>query len=394
MLSQRARRAQDVNSLDRLLAERRAQPDRQPELLDLTASNPTAVNLPYPAESIRSLLTSPAWDSHEPTALGLASARREIAAFLRGAGLNADPERMFLTASTSESYAYLFKLLCDPGEAVLVPEPSYPLLSELARYESVRLLGYPLHYSGTWDIDFAVLVERLPEARAIIVVSPNNPTGSVLSQREFRRLASYGLPLIVDEVFWPYALASTGEPSVAQSVLSESNRFPAGSLVFRLDGLSKLALLPQLKLAWTCVCGDESLVDEAMKGLSFILDTYLSVSAPVQSAAGALLDATTPLRDAVGRRLANNLACLDDLTAGTAVNRLHTEAGWYAICRLPQLSDVDWAYELLDSQQLLVQPGWLYDMNDARAIVVSLLTPPTLFRRGVERLLQEVQRRI
>ncbi len=384
MLSHRARAFERSNEISQLLAEKR---EAGRSIWDLTLSNPTAAGLSYPATELAAALAEAQWTRYRPDPRGLVSARAAIAEFLSEHGIPADAERMLLTASTSEAYAYLFKLLCDPGDEILTPEPSYPLLAELARYEGVRVGSYGLTYDGAWHIDFSTLESRARDAKAILVVSPNNPTGSLLRRDELERLLSLQTPLIIDEVFWPYL----HEPRSSASALALDVEYPVGSLIFRLDGLSKLAALPQLKLGWLQVTGDDQAAAQALHALEFMADAYLSVGTPVQAAAGKLLRLSQSLRDQLKRRLANNLSQLQKLLADAAVTKLHLEAGWYAILELPrpeESADADWALTLLREHDVLVQPGWFYDLASPRAVVVSLLTPPDVFEQGVLRLVR------
>jgi aspartate/methionine/tyrosine aminotransferase len=347
--------------------------------------------LPFAHEELRAALAHAPWEIYDPASLGSAAARSAIALHLRGFGVPLDPERLLLTGSTSEAYGYLIKLLCDPGDCLLVPEPSYPLLSVLAAHEAVALRSYSLAYDGAWHIDFASLEAQLREGvKAIVVVSPNNPTGSCLKRDELRRLLTYGVPVISDEVFWAYPLThAEGGCSVLDA---EVKPYPRGSLVFRLDGLSKFGGLPQLKLAWTAVDGEPALVDGALARLQFIADAYLSPSAPVQAAIPEILQLAALTRHALHERLRENLGKLDEWIAGQPISRLHLEAGWYTILNLPKIG-LDWAAELLEAGVWL-QPGWFFDLPDERAVVVSLLTEPEEFALGVRRLLQVVADRV
>lgn len=343
--------------------------------------------MPYPQAELRAQLAAAAWETYAPEALGSLPARKAVADHLSALDVPLEAERLLLTASTSEAYGYLIKLLCDPGDLLLVPEPSYPLLAVLSNHEGVELGAYTLAYDGSWHIDFTSLERQLgPRVKAIVIVSPNNPTGSVLKRGELQRLLSYGLPLISDEVFWAYPLAPVRD---ACSVLDEqSTPYPKGSLVFRLDGLSKFAALPQLKLAWTSVDGDPEQVSAALSRLQFIADAYLSPSAPVQAALGEILRLSAATRSALQERLLNNLRTLDQCVQGHPITRLHVEAGWYAILNLPKIG-VDWSLELLEAN-VAVQPGWFFDLPDERAIVVSLLTQPDVFEDGVRRVVLKV----
>jgi aspartate/methionine/tyrosine aminotransferase len=288
-----------------------------------------------------------------------------------------------LTASTSEAYGFLFKLLCDPGDALLVPEPSYPLLDVLARVEGVELVRYALRYDGEWHVDpsslRAALAQAAGRARAIVCVSPNNPTGSFLKPDEIAALASTGLPLISDEVFADYAL---GAPATRASVLSASDE----QLVFRLAGLSKELALPQLKLAFTSIAGPGALVREACARLEHIADAYLSLATPVQLALPALIEQRVPVQRTILDRVRENHACLRGALAGSCATPLHVEGGWYALVRLPSvLSDETHCLDLLTSKGVIMQPGYFFDLPEAHA-VLSLIVRPGVFREGCTRL--------
>ncbi len=343
---------------------------------DLTLSNPTRAGLPYASEAILAALTQPEALRYEPEPFGLPAARQAVAAHFAERGVEVEPQRIALTASTSEAYGFALKLLCDPGDEVLVPAPSYPLLEHLAGYESVRLSRYPLSYDGAWHIDLDELGRRVGErTRAIIVVSPNNPTGSYLKQDELRALEKLGLPLISDEVFAGYPLMD--DPRRAASALEAQ-----GLLVFSLGGLSKLAALPQMKLAWAALGGPAALVDEALGRLELVADTYLSVGTPVQLALPALLGSRTTAEQAILARCRDNLAALRRELDGSAATPLHVEGGWYAVVRLPATrSEEEWVLALLE-RGVLVQPGWFYDFETEPYVIVSLLTPERELRDG------------
>ena len=372
------------NAIARRLDDRRA---RGEPLFDLTQSNPTDAGIAYPAsifEGLRAALAGDAALRYRPDPQGDLAARRAIADYYAARGEHVDPARLLLTASTSEAYAWLFKLLCDPGDAVLVPSPSYPLFEYLGALESVSLAPYTLGFDGHWFLDERALAEtlaRTPRARAILCVHPNNPTGSFLSSREIDALVTlahgHRLPLICDEVFLDYAFAER-DPD-ARSLLREI-RVP----IFCLSGLSKVVGLPQVKLGWIHVGGPGA--EEALARLELIADTYLSVSAPAQLAAPSLLAHAREIQSTISSRTRANLARLDALIADTAITRLPVAGGWYATLRLPNTqNDEAWTLALLDAG-VVVQPGYFYDFEDECVIVVSLLTPEAIFDEGIARL--------
>jgi aspartate/methionine/tyrosine aminotransferase len=344
--------------------------------IDLTVSNPTTADLPYDAIAIRAALSDPAIVEHAPAAFGLESARLAVADVYRERGVAIDPSRILLTASTSEAYAHLFRLLVEPSGTVLVPSPSYPLFESIARYADCRLERYALVYDGSWRIDLDSV--QTNGARAIVVVSPNNPTGSFLTRRELDALVALGLPLIVDEVFADYAFETPDLRSALE----------ADGLVFVLSGLSKLAALPQLKLGWIAVGGPPQLATEAIARLELVLDTFLSVNTPVQVGLRALLAASEPTRAAIEARLRENYGALGAALRASAGTVLRCEGGWYATLRLPAIrTDEAWALEILERERVLVQPGYFFDAApEPVLVVVSLLCPPASFREGVARL--------
>jgi aspartate/methionine/tyrosine aminotransferase len=368
----------EPNRLALALAAARA---RGVSLVDLTAGNPTTAGIPYDDRVWRAL--SPREPCvYEPEPFGLESARTSIAALWRERGIEVHAQNVLVTASTSEAYAFAFKLLCDPGDEVLVPAPSYPLLEHLATLDSVSLVSYPLVYEGGFSIDLASLRRAVtPRTRAIVVVSPNNPTGSYVKRGELAALGELGLPLISDEVFAEYPLSD--DVGRARSVLDESR-----VLVCALDGLSKLAALPQVKLAWMTLGGPPDVVREARARLELVADTFLSPSTLAQAALPELLSTRGVARDAIRARLVRNLATLVARCAGSPVTALAVEGGWYAVLRLPYVaSDEDWALAFIEAG-VSVHPGYFYDFVGPPHAVVSLLVPEMEFAEGVERLLR------
>lgn len=355
-------------------------------LWDLTESNPTRAQIPYEERQIAGALANARALCYEPEPFGHESARAAVAGLYARRALDVSVSRVMLTASTSEAYSFLFKLLCDPGDEILVPRPSYPLFEQLANLSDVRLAGYRLAYDGAWHIDFESLAAACSErSRAILVVSPNNPTGSFLKRTELGRLQELGLPIVCDEVFSSYPLRA--DPSRAESVLEASS-----GLVFSLGGLSKFAALPQMKLAWIIAGGPEPLVSEALLRLSHIADAFLSVNTPVQVALPGLLAATEPVRAAIRARLVGNLAVLDRTLEGCAATRLHLEGGWYAVLRLPaHRSEEDWVLGLIEEAEVVVEPGYFYDFEQEPFVVLSLLTAEGVFEEGVARLAAYVE---
>lgn len=359
------------------------------ELLDLTVSNPTRAGIPYPADLLQPL-ADPEAMIYRPDPFGLADARAAVAETYVARGLDVDRERIVLTASTSDAYSLLFKLLCDPGcSDVLTPVPSYPLFDHLARLDGVGQRPYTLDYHGTWRIDPGSLARAWTgDTRAVLAVSPNNPTGSILDERDADELvsgcASRGAALIVDEVFRDYPL---GAPLAEPGALHD----PA-CLVARLGGLSKTVGLPQVKLGWIALDGPEAMVAEARDRLELIADTYLSVSTPVQVAARRLLRGGVPVRQAILERIRGNYDSLRRAASpSSTVTVLPAEGGWSAVLRVPATrTEEDLVVELLERDQVAVHPGYFFDFAHEAFVVVSLLPAPDVFARGSERLLERI----
>jgi alanine-synthesizing transaminase len=360
-------------------------------LLDLTVTNPTRCGFDYPHDLLAPL-SDPAGRDYAASPFGLASAREAVARDYRRRGLTIDPARIVLTSSTSDAYSLLFKLLCEPaGSSVLVPVPSYPLFDHLTRLDGVLAVPYRLEYHGRWWIDMPSVEAgfAIPGVRAILAVSPNNPTGSTLAVHELdellRRSASEGVALILDEVFADYPLTD-----------SPIDPFPqfedAGALTVRLGGLSKSAGLPQVKLGWMAFGGPPAIVTEALDRLELICDTYLSVSTPVQLAAPALIDRGAAVREQIAARVRANYAALHALASDRAsIEVLPADAGWAAVVRIPATrTEEERALDLLKHAGLLVHPGFFFDFPHEAYLVVSLLPPADLFRAGVVRLLERV----
>lgn len=347
--------------------------------LDLSSSNPTAVGLSPPASALRALAVEEA-ARYEPAPEGLRDARLAVSDYYRARGAAVDPDDVVLTASTSEAYSFLFHLLADPGDELLVPSPSYPLFSLLADLAGVRIVKYPVVFAGGWCVDAGALARAVtPRTRAIVVVSPNNPTGSYLKLGERDALGATGLPLISDEVFLDYARGV--DPTRAPTLASR-----ADGLTFTLSGLSKVAALPQVKLGWIALSGPAELVSVARARLHVIADTFLSVGGPVQHAARALLAEAAAVQPAIRARVAANLAALGHALAGAPASVLPVEGGWSAIVRLPATRTADeWARALLQ-EGVLVQSGELFELPVPACVVVSLLTPEATLVAGAARL--------
>jgi alanine-synthesizing transaminase len=358
-------------------------------LLDLTVSNPTHCGFRYDAQLLAPLSRMEALH-YDPDPFGMLSAREAVAAYYRDHGASISTNRVCLTTSTSEAYSFLFRLLCDPGDNVLIAQPSYPLFGFIAGLDNVELLAYPLHYdpaatptdAHAWSIDFAALRQAItPRTRAIIAVHPNNPTGNFVSPAEAFELekicAENDLALIVDEVFLDYAHAAFAQPSFAVR--------SSAALTFVLSGISKVCGLPQMKASWIAASGPVPRVDSALARLEVIADTFLSMSAPIQCALSTWLASRHTLQQQILTRIATNLAVLDARLVGTQGHRLAVEGGWTAIVRVPRtFEDVPFAEAALE-RGVLVQPAEFYCLPEGR-IVLSLLTPTEIWAAGLERL--------
>ena len=361
--------------------------------IDLTASNPTRAAIDYPADLVAPLADERAL-RYEPAPFGSIEARRAVAADYRRHHLDVPPARIVLTASTSDAYALLFKLLCDAGDEVLVPRPSYPLFDYLTRLDLVVPKPYSLDYHGGWSVDFDSLESAITaRTRAVLVVSPNNPTGSLISREELARLASLcvarRIAIISDEVFADYEL-EPGAVARAGRAIATSD-----ALSFSLGGLSKSVGLPQLKLGWIAIAGPPAVVDEVLPRLELICDTYLSVSTPVQVAAEELIRRGASVRTQIAERVRANYRQLEHEVAGTpSCTLLRAEAGWYAVLQVPSYEpEEELVLGLLHRDAVLVHPGYFFDFARESFLVVSLLAPEPEFREGTARVLAHFARR-
>jgi len=357
------------------------------DILDLTISNPTRAELHYDDEAIMQALIQPDALEYDPQPKGLRSAREAVTSYYRAQHeeFDVDPESIILTTSTSEAYSYVFRLLCNPEDEILIPRPSYPLFEFLAAQQDVKLIPYPLIYDHGWHIDFPSLYNTVSHrTRALVAVHPNNPTGFYVSAAEQTDLNNfcreYGLALIVDEVFLDYAHDGAPRQTFATN---------GDTLTFTLSGLSKISALPQMKLAWVVTSGPDEPVATALARLEIIADTYLSMNAPIQLAAPPLLDQRKNIQPLLLDRVRANLEDLDRaLGKQKTCERLAVEGGWYAILRVPvRQSDEDLAIDILRKVSVLVHPGHFYDFPVDGYLVVSLITPPETFREGARRLL-------
>lgn len=382
--SQRLPSQLSPNEINRAVERLRA--NNGGSFIDLTGNNPTSAISDYPYALIAQALGRISNLTYRPHPQGMPEARQAIAQYYMSLGTNVDVDDVVLTASTSEAYAHLFNLLCDPGDAVLSPSPSYPLFEHLAALSSIKIKPYRLLYDGSWHIDFDHLRSQVcPRTKAIVVVHPNNPTGHFLSRSEFRTISELSrelhIPLISDEVFFEYRL--NGNKETPQSFAGDSV-IPS----FALNGLSKLAGMPQMKLAWIVIGGASQFKSDAMRRLEIIADTFLSVSTPVQAVLPDLMTIGDGIREKIKCEIETNRKFLLQALTNQAANALHFQGGWSAILRMPStMGEETWVLKLLNASSLFVQPGYFYDIAGGPHVVVSLLTQPDVFARGIERLL-------
>jgi alanine-synthesizing transaminase len=372
----------NANSLTEALAKRRESGEA---LVDLTASNPTECGFDYDRHAILRALANPASLAYHPDPRGLLVARQAIAAYYGALGAEVPTDSIVVTTSTSEAYSFVFRALCNPGDEVLIPEPSYPLFAFLADIQDVKLVRYPLDYDYGWQINFAALERAItPRTRAVIVVHPNNPTGHFTKSKELHRLneicSDRKLAIIADEVFLDFALKEDATPfTFAKN---------CDALTFTMSGVSKISGLPQMKAAWLIASGPDQLTAPALARLEVIADTYLSMNAPVQHAIPQFLKLRQGFQDQLLARVRRNLAELDrKLAAQKSCTRLVVEAGWYAVLRVPATrSDEELAIELLTKKGVYVHPGHFYDFPTEGCLIVSLITREDEFAMGLERL--------
>jgi alanine-synthesizing transaminase len=389
MFSHRTNWPLSPNAFTRALEELRAS---EQEIFDLTVSNPTEAGIRPDTQPVLTALANPDAMDYDPQPRGLLSARHAVCQYYREShGVpDLDPQSIVLTTSTSEAYSYVFRLLCNPGDEILVPKPSYPLFEFLADLSDVKLVPYPLIYDHGWQIDFDSLEKAATSrTRGVIVVHPNNPTGSYATGSEVSALNGFcnkhGAALIIDEVFLDYSHDGSGRTSFVSN---------DKALSFTLSGLSKISALPQMKLSWVATSGPEKLVAPAGARLEIIADTFLSMNAPVQLAAPVLLEQRKLVQPLLLDRLRENLADLDrQLSAAPACARLGVEGGWYVVLRVPVTqSDEELAIRLLYETSVVVHPGHFYDFPNDGYLVLSLITEPEIFREGVSRVLAVIGR--
>jgi hypothetical protein len=391
-----------LNRLSLLVEKKKALGE---SILDLTESNPTRIGLNYP-DNLLAALAEESSLHYSPVPAGSLPARLAVAAYYAEKGKEVCAEDIFLAASTSEAYSWMFKLLADPGDSVLIPRPGYPLFDYLAAFESVRLDHYPLRHDAFWRLDLDALKPSIIDTtRAIIYVNPNNPTGSYMRADDWAALSGicslHSMALIIDEVFSDYRLHQPGGPDkgtaaqapLLQSALIQTVAGRHDCLNFILSGLSKLLCLPQMKLAWIVISGPKEERQEARSRLEFIADTYLSVNTPVQNAVARWMAFRGEIQAQVLKRVRGNLLFLEQQTKNSPCDVLDVEGGWYAVVQVPTtLTEEEWALSLLEEENVLVHPGYFFDFDREAFLIVSLLPPPEVFESGVQRIMERISR--
>ncbi len=359
-------------------------------VINLTESNPTNCGFSYPKEKLLRALCTSKNLCYEPSPQGIATARQAVSGYYRKKNLKVSASDIFLTSSTSEGYSFLFRLLLNPGEKILVPAPSYPLFEFLARLNDCQVESYPLVYDDGWCVDGHALQERLlPQVRAVVLVNPNNPTSSVISNEERIRLnkicSKNKTAIICDEVFLDY-----GFDGRLDRFSLANNR---DALTFVLSGISKTLALPQMKIGWIVATGPKQLVSEAKGRLEIISDTYLSVNTPSQNALGDWLKLQLVLTQEILRRIRQNRAMLAAcLREGPSCQCLKADGGWYAVVRLPSvMSEEQWALKFLNNDSVFIHPGYFFDFSGGSFIVLSLLLPQRAFQEGVRRIVKRIK---
>lgn len=369
------------NKISRLIEERRI---KGLSILDLTESNPTRCGFNYPQVEIMNALSNPDNLVYEPDPKGLQKTRAAVAEYYLSYCIDINPENIFLTASTSEAYTFIFRLLMNVGDEILVPKPSYPLMEYLAQINDVDIKYYNLLYDGEWYVDFDSIKRNISKnTKAILLIHPNNPTGSYIKKEEYKTLveicASHNLALIADEVFLDYSFYE--DESRVNSLADKKD-----VLTFTVSGISKIFGLPQMKLAWIVVNGGEEVRREASSRLEVITDSYLSVSTPIQNAAQGWFRFREKLNREIRDRIKINFEFLVDRTRNDSpVKVMNMEGGWNVILQIPQIkSDEEWVEYFLTNHGVVVQPGYFYDFDKDGLIVVSLLTTPDKFQKGID----------
>jgi alanine-synthesizing transaminase len=387
MFSSRTQWNTTPNRISRLVEEKRS---RGELIVNLTESNPTMCGFIYPEKEIRSALSHESVLVYQPDPRGLLGARTALAKYYTTRGAPIDPKHVVFTSSTSEAYSYLFKLLCNPEDEILVPRPSYPLFEFLSQINDVVSKNYRLVYDGEWHVDFESLKTNLTDrTKAIVLIHPNNPTGSYIAQVEFDQICSlaaqYQCAIIIDEVFEPYLISSDNHRQYTLHA-------PDSVLTFSLNGISKLLGLPQLKLSWIIVHGNSWQTSETLNRLDILADTFLSVNTPVQNALPNLLQCAPAIQTHIRTRIRTNHESLKSCFAQSKVSVLNSEGGWYGILQLPQnMSDEEWVLDFLIHKNILVYPGHFFELDQKACIIISLLPLPGAFQRAIGNMLRFIE---
>jgi alanine-synthesizing transaminase len=379
----------EENNLSKLLNEKKS---AGVKILDLTESNPTNAGFDYNETGILSSIAKPESMRYVPNSKGLESAREAVSQYYREKSIAVDADNIFLTSSTSEAYSFIFKLLTDSNEEVLIPSPSYPLFSFIAEMESVNIKYYNLIYSDNklWEIDFESINSQLTKnTKAIILVNPNNPTGNFVKLKEINLLLKIckenNIALICDEVFMDYILEAERNNTFSLAGINYA-------LTFTLSGLSKICGLPQMKLSWIVISGPDKECEEAKAKMEIITDTYLSVGTPIQHAVSNLLIGKEFIQTQIKERISRNYEYIKSISAGGNYFKLFgTEGGWYSVLKIQKkINEETLAFELLDKKDVYIHPGYFFDLKEEGYIVVSLLTPEEKFKEGIKRILEHL----
>ncbi len=375
----------DWNTALNPLAQKAEELRAHPDFINLTVTNPTDCGFSYLTPALLEPLLHPDGLKYTPDPHGLPKAREAVCRYYAAKGILLHPDQIFITASTSEAYSFVFKILAEHGDSILGPAPGYPLMDYLAEINDVKLIRYPLIYQNGWQMEPKILEECTARVKATLVVHPSNPAGNYVSEKEQAILASWAqrkkAALISDEVFYDFALETTPLPP---SFAAQND-----GLTFTLSGISKILGLPQMKLSWVVVTGPEELKNDALRRLEIVADTYLSASTPIQNALPLWLEKMPAIQQEIRDRIRSNRAFLEKHFAGSAVEVLKTEGGWSSILRMPGIqTDEQWALDLLENQKVLLHPGYLFDLEEMpAALVLSLLVPEESFKTGLARLL-------
>lgn len=360
-------------------------------IIDLSESNPTKVGFNYPEKFVLKDFCSGKNLIYNPHPKGLINAREAICKFYHKKNINIHPESIIITAGSSDAYNYIFRLIAEPGDEILVPSPSYPLLQFLSRLNDISIKNYRLLYDGEWHIDIDSIYRNITnKTKAILFIHPNNPTGSYVKNEEYEKVLElanrYGLIFISDEVFYEYEIED--KPNKFNSFSEKSD-----ILTFTINGISKLLGLSQMKLGWVIVSGPNKLKQEAINRLEIISDTFLSVNTPVQNSLPIWLENYEELHNQIKHRvIINYFRIKDQILANSAIELLNVEGGWNGILRFPNIfTDEQWVELFLKKYRLFLQPGYFYDFERGAYLLVSLLLPENIIKKNIIAVLDEVK---